>query len=289
MNYPRIPRLSTRRWPVCYLPDLGEFSGPSFEGQNIVDHSFVERPDGTWQIWACIRGCAVSRLIYGWEGANPLSGWWKPMGVQLRADASLGEDVRDGTIETAGSPFFFKHNDRYDLFYHSAGIHLATSEDGLNYTRVINDKGTSHAGIAGGRDTMIMECDGTFYAYVTETNKEGICSVVCSCSTDLRIWDDGIIVSRGGMGGDGPVDAESPFVVQVDGYFYLFRTSSISFQTFVYRSLDPLDFGIDDDSKLVCTLDIKIPEIITYQGRMYISDLPDFHHLYVHELTWEIV
>lgn len=44
-------------------------------------------------------------------------------------------------------------------------------------------------------------------------------------------------------------------------------------QTSVYRSINPLYFGIDDDRSLVCTLPIAAPEIIRHEGQDYIAYL----------------
>ena len=111
--------------------------------------------------------------------------------------------------------------------------------------------------------------------------------VLASASKDFRTWSPGVIVSQGGRGGSGPVDAESPFVVFLDGYFYLFRASSISFKTFVYRSVDPPAFGINNDSKRIAEFKIKAPEVIRHDNKWYISDLHDFQGIRMTRLRWD--
>jgi hypothetical protein len=83
------------------------------------------------------------------------------------------------------------------------------------------------------------------------------------------------------------VSAESPFVCQQDGLFYLFRSSSIDFNTYVYASNTPFHFGVNDDSKLVAILPIKAPELVTHNGRTYISDLADFKGIRLRRLEWQ--
>ena len=83
------------------------------------------------------------------------------------------------------------------------------------------------------------------------------------------------------------MSAESPFVVKHQGYFYLFRASSISFETYVYRSKNPFDFGVNSDAKLVTVLPIKAPEVLQHEGEWFISDLADFRGIRLYRLVWE--
>ena len=279
----RKPVLDGPGWMICTMPNLGELQGPVPRKQQIVDHGFVQAENGKWQLWACLRGTAVSRLIYGWEGDSLEAGPWKPRGVQVRADSRYGESIRNGQ-ETAGAPFFFHRNGKYYCLFHSDGFRLLESDDGVEYARVEQQPGSSATGIPGGR-VMVLKHQDTWYSYATLTVGKSS-HVVAGSSQDFVHWTPGIIVSQGGRGGSGSVDAESPFVVFLDGYFYLFRASSISYKTFVYRSRDPLAFGIDDDSKLIAEFQIKAPELIYHQGNWYISDLHDFQGIRLARLKW---
>lgn len=284
-DVPRKPVLEGSWWQICTMPDLGKLNGPVARKQHIVDHGFVRAANGKWQLWACLRGTAVSRLIYGWEGDSLEAGPWKPVGIKVRADPKFGESLRDGK-ETAGAPFFFRHDDKYCCLFHSGGFRLMESDNGVDFQRVEQKPGSSATGIPGGRDVMVLRHNGTWYSYATVT-ANGSSYVVASTSKDFRTWSPGVKVSQGGRAGSGPVDAESPFVVSLDGYFYLFRASSISFKTFVYRSRDPLAFGINDDSKLIAEFKIKAPEVLHVDGKWYISDLHDFQGIRMTRLKWE--
>jgi hypothetical protein len=75
----------------------------------------------------------------------------------------------------------------------------------------------------------------------------------------------------------------------VDGWYYLFRTQRYGrdAQTSVYRSRDPLDFGVEDDRDFVCTLPVAAPEIIEHDGRHYIAALnPGLDGIRIARLKW---
>jgi len=291
---PRVPVLVGEWWRICEMPELGELAGPVARKQNVVDHGFVQDAEGTWHLWACIRGTAVSRLIYGWRGKSLEEGPWEPAGVKVRAREEYGEQIKNGN-ETAGAPYFFRKDGAWWCLFHSGGMRLMKSENGADYERVKMDDGSWKTGIPGGRDVHVMKHGDTWYSYATVTEalpgkpptRENLTSwVVAATSKDFERWGNETVVSKGGKPGDGPVDAESPFVLELDGFFYLFRASSITFKTYVYRSKDPLDFGIDDDSKLIAEFPIKAPELIHHEGQWYISDLHDFQGIRLSKLEW---
>ena len=160
-----------------------------------------------------------------------------------------------------------------------------TSQDGVTYTKSKEGLRT-----VGGRDAMVMKVDDTYFLYstVSTVSKDGFPRgfAIVETAKDLHDWKDYTVVSEGGVAGNGNVSAESPFVVRVDGYYYLFRASSITFKTYVYRSETPYHFGVNDDSKLIAEFDIKAPELILHEGQWYISDLNDFKGLMMARLTF---
>jgi len=285
---PRIPVVDSNWWRICTMPDLGELNGPDPSRQHVVDHGFIRARNGKWQLWACIRGTAVGRLLYGWEGDSLEEGPWAERGIVARAQAEYGESA--GPPEAIGAPFFAVFDDVYYCFYHSGGIHVMTSEDGVHYTRRLNKDGHSTLYRDGGRDVMVLKVGHRYFSYSTVSTvsrdgwKRGFIILRTSC--DLLTWSDYTIVCEGGRAGNGPVSAESPFVVHLDGYFYLFRASSIDFNTYVYRSRDPYHFAVNDDSKLIAAYPIKAPEIVQHEGRWYISDLADFQGIKMARLRW---
>jgi hypothetical protein len=286
---PRTPALVGRPWKIALMPDLGELNGPVPSKQHIVDHGFVRDGRGGWQLWACIRGVKVGRILYRWEGTSLEQGPWPSKGVAARADRRFGEQVKDDGTETIQAPYFRKVGDTWYCFYNSAGVRYMTSTDGVTYTRPTDRNGTNLLGAPGGRDVMILEHDGTFYSYATVSElRDGKSRgyVIGSSSRDLKSWTNGVVVSEGGRGGPGVVGAESPFVQFLDGYFYLFRSSSLTGKTYVYRSTDPLKFNVNTDDGYVATLPVWAPEVIHDQGKWYISDLGKFQALLMHRLEW---
>ncbi|MCU0917908.1 MAG: hypothetical protein MUC88_25600 [Planctomycetes bacterium] len=287
------------------MPDLGDLRGPETKKQHIVDHSFLRRPDGKWTLWACIRGAGPGRLLYGWEGESLTSGPWHPLGVVARAEAAWGENAgqrsnpasgapsRTGELavstqrpEAIQAPHFLQHGDGFLCFYNSAGIRLMTSRDGLHFTR----RGVPPDGNLlypdGGRDIMVLPIGGVFHAYSTISTQDNRAHISLRTSRDLQVWSPARNVCAGGRGGVGVVSAESPFVVALDGFYYLFRASSNDGRTYVYRSLTPDNFGVNDDAKLIAVLLLKAPEVIHHEGEWFVSDLADFQGIQLRRLVW---
>jgi hypothetical protein len=96
-------------------------------------------------------------------------------------------------------------------------------------------------------------------------------------SKNLHDWSLSRKVAFGGSVGTGPGSAECPFAYyhKASGYYYLFRTRRYgrNAQNSVYRSKNPLDFGIEDDRYLVCWLPVAAPEIVEYEGNLHIAAL----------------
>ncbi len=288
-SIPRVPVVEGDWWRICRMPELGELAGPDPARQHVVDHGFIQAADGRWQLWACIRGTAVGRIIYGWEGDSLEDGPWPARGIKVRADARYGEQVEPE--EKVGAPFFLKAEDTYYCFYHSSGVHVMTSQNGVDYRRKLDAGGASRMLRDGGRDVMVLKSGETHFLYLCVTtvsaDRWARSFIITRTSQDLERWSDYTIVSEGGRAGNGPVSSESPFVVELDGFYYLFRATSTDFNTYVYRSRNPYDFGVNDDSKLIAVLPIKAPEIVLHGGQYYISDLSDFRGIKLARLRWQ--
>lgn len=173
-------------------------------------------------------------------------------------------------------------------------IALATSTDGRDFVRHRDPLGQSRVFIGPGeaRDPMTIRIGETFYCYYTgnpdPTNRRDVAGIYCRRSDDLVHWSAPRRVAYGGSAGDGMWSAECPFVVQREGWFYLFRTSSYRTPlTHVYRSADPLDFGLDDDAKKVGTIAVAAPEVVTDQGEDFISSVHDLAGgVQLYRLAW---
>jgi hypothetical protein len=269
-------------WPISNNPHLGPLYGAE---QEVVDHAIWPSADGRWHLWACIRGTTVGRLFYRWEGASPDDAHWEPRGIAMRAERRYGESLndRDGQ-EWIQAPHVIVHQGRYWMFYggHNTEsgecqICLATSPDGREFTRYRDAQGYSRLFVGPGeaRDPMVISIGDIFYCYYAghDTGRRAPGKIYCRTSRDLIHWSEPVTVNWGGSAGDGLWSAECPFVVHMDGYYYLFRTSRYRAPalTHVYRSQDPEDFGRGNDDKKVATLRVAAPEVVQAGDRYYIS------------------
>lgn len=286
-----VPIIDGDFWRIGAAPDLDSLNGPEPSKQHVVDHGFVKDRNGKWHLWACMRGTKVSRLLYAWEGNSLTDGQlWEQKGVIARAQTEWGEQ-KNGVRETMQAPYFLEIDGTFYCFYNSAGIRIMTSEDGANYTRPRFKDETNLLYEKGGRDVMVMREGDTFYAYSTISTvaRDGWLRgfVNLRTSKDLKKWSDYTIVSEGGRAGNGAVSAESPFVQKYRDYYFLFRSSSSTGSTFVYRSKDPYNFGVNNDEKLIAELPVWAPEIIFEDGQWYISDIADFQGVKLAKLKWQ--
>jgi hypothetical protein len=295
-DQPLVPRIDGPWWQVAGNPDLGELNGPPKKNpdapQQPVDFAVWQAADGTWQLWSCIRHTKVgghTRLFYGWEGQELADHHWKPMGIQMRGQPEHGEDP--GGMQ---APHVVLIDDVYHMFYGDWDeICIARSRDGKNFERWLYPDG--QAGMfdegpkSNARDACALKIGNKWYCYYTAyPNLVG--AVYCRTSKDLRNWSDSVIVSRGGQTGKGPSSAECPHVIYHKGWYYLFRTQRYTHPptTSVYRSKDPLDFGVDSDEKFVCLLPVAAPEIIQHNGKHYIAALrKELDGMRIARLRWQ--
>jgi hypothetical protein len=175
-----------------------------------------------------------------------------------------------------------KTGDTYHMFYGDwVNICHATSKDGKNFQRVIQPNGKTGMFSEGPgcitRDPMLIRIDGLWYCYYTAL-PGGKGYGFCRTSPDLKTWSHSCVVSYGGKVGSDRFQNECPHVVEVKpGMFYYFRNQFYGkhARNWVYRSDNPLNFGIDDDSKLVRSWHLAAPEMIRYEEQYYIAALKD--------------
>jgi len=291
-----IPTIDGEWWDISNNPDIGEYNAA---GQQPVDFGIWQAADGTWQLWSCIRRTnypGKGRLFYRWEGKSLTDPNWKPMGIVMVADTSLGET--EGGLQ---APHVIKIDGVYHMFYGDwRRICLATSRDGKNFERVKNDQGQPD--LFGGpyiqtRDAMVIKIGNLYYCYYSDHMQQPapapFAFIFCRTSADLKHWSEPFPVSAGGS----PValclwkggDAECPFVVERNGLYYLFRNQRYGEKgvNTQYASPNPLDFGVNSDRYMIGQLPVAAPEIIHHEGQDYIASVkPDFKGIRLAKLKW---
>lgn len=294
---PKIPVIDGEWWTVAGNPDLGRFTTAK---QQPVDFAIWQAADGTWQLWSCIRhtNCGgKTRLFFGWEGRHLTDADWTPKGIVMEADPALGETP--GGLQ---APHVIREGDTYFMFYGDwERICLATSRDGKKFERSQNTRGQPdlfRGPFPQSRDAMVLKIGDLYHCYYTGHRAKDapppIAAAFCRTSHNLRDWSEPIVVSAGGAararcdwhGGD----AECPFVVQREGWFYFFRnqlyTPGRQLNT-QYASRNPLSFGVNDDRFGIGTLPVAAPEIIHQQDTDYIAALrPDLKGIRIARLKW---
>lgn len=287
------PRLSGDWWAVAGDPDLGALTTTN---QQPVDFAVWQAADGTWQLWSCIRRTkepGKTRLFHRWEGTRLTDAHWKPLGIAMQADPTLGET--QGGLQ---APYVFRHDGKYWMFYGDwASICLATSVDGKQFVRHRNAEGRPQIHVAGNpdltrntRDPMVLRAGNKWHCYYTaHPGDRGF--DYARTSTDLVDWGEERVVSAGGRSGEGFNSAECPFVVEpAPGDFYLFRTQRYGrdAQTMVYRSRDPLNFGVGDDAGYyVATLPVAAPELFQSEGQWFMAALlPNLKGIQITRMEW---
>ena len=255
-----------------------------------MDFSVWQAADSSWQLGACVRGTGCGghgRLLYRWESASLEARDWAPKGILLESDEKFGETP--GGLQ---APFVLQERDRYVMFYGDwVNICLAISTDGKSFDRRLDGRGHSalfnEGQHANTRDPMSLKHEGRYYVYYTGVvDDRG--AIYCRTSDDLHQWSESRIVCSGGSGGSGPADAECVFVSYHEEYdeFCLLRWHSDGL-TSVYRSDDPLDFGVDSDEKRVGELSAEVARVIHSGDQSYLSSLHgDYTGIRLAKMRW---
>lgn len=295
-----VPEIDGDWWQISGNPDLGELTNIK---QQPVDFGIWQAKDNTWQLWSCVRSTnepGKTRLLYGWEGKLITDQNWSQKGIKMRADPLVGETA--GGLQ---APYTFREGDIWHMFYGDwNAICRANSNDGKSFERIIltnQEKVTAIFTEGAGtntRDPMVIKEGNTYYCYYTAgigyredsaNLKTG--AVYCRTSTDKKHWSNSKIVSKGGRAGNGWGQHECPFVAKIGDYYYLFRTQKYGKENIssVYRSLDPLNFGVGtDEGFFVTQLPVAAPELIYDQGKWYIVALnPQLDGIRVARLKWQ--
>lgn len=283
------------------------------------DHCIFQGADGTWHLWACVRGTKVGRILCHWEATELTQSPWRFTGEIIRADKAAGESMVEWRgQEFIQSPFVVKNKGKYYMFYGGydtgfnahgdkldAGLDynkaekqicLMTSPDGRSWTRHKDRNGFSRVFVGPGavRDECVVRFDGTWYAYYCghHSADRDTAGIYVRTSRDLIGFSDWRIAQYDPRCKEGrrKWQAESPAVVKRGGYYYMFRTHGPDRSgTWVFRSEDPLNFGLKA-SELVTVLDVIAPEIIVDEsGQEYISNIVEngVYGIRLARLKWE--
>jgi hypothetical protein len=285
-----MPRIAGDWIEIAGDPDLGDLTSPK---QQPVDFAIWQAADGAWQLWSCIRSTrtpGTTRLFHAWESPELTRTKWKPKGIAMEAVERYGETP--GGLQ---APHVVNISNVFHMFYGDwENICVATNVDGKRFTRRVNADGRTGMFTEGQgnntRDAMVINIGGKWHCYYTAfPNKQG--AVYCRTSSDTRQWSESKIVAFGGEAGTNAFSAECPFVVELTrGEFYLFRTQRYGSNAIsrVYHSHDPLQFGINEDSKyLVGSLPVAAPELILHNRQWYMAALaPSLKGIRLAKMEW---
>jgi sucrose-6-phosphate hydrolase SacC (GH32 family) len=292
---------------ICPSPDLSDQLGPgnapeeqagNKEKNAVVDNHAFQDACGTWHAWACIRATAVGRILYHWKSDDFFASPWQATGEIIRCDRAAGESLEDyHNQEWIQSPYIIREGNTFYMFYggHTTGVGpdgkpaydvddrnecqmcLMTSPDGVTWTRHRDADGFSRVFVGPGevRDPSLIKIGELWYCYYAgyETGDRTRPGFYARTSKDLIHWSEPKCIHRDYAYGDGRWNTECPHVVYRDGYYYLLRTVTYyESNTQVFRSEDPLDFGVNDASeKHVGVFPVAAPEIILGpDGREYV-------------------
>jgi hypothetical protein len=254
-----------------------------------VDHHVFQSVDGAWHLWGCIRKTTVGRILYHWEGRSLTEGPWHPTGEIIRVNRDAGESLAyNNGEECIQSPFVVVVDGTYYMFYGGDGsgvnedgnpvaaddpsmagqLCLMTSPDGRTWTRYRNAEGQSRLfiGPMAARDPCLINIGGLWHLYYAGYHgyADGEAGFYVRTSSDLIHWSDRTLVHLDSRYGGHRWQTECPHVVYRGGTYYLFRTVHYATaETHVFRSEDPLDFGVGDaGDKYVGSIAVAAPEII---------------------------
>ncbi|MEU6716971.1 family 43 glycosylhydrolase [Nonomuraea sp. NPDC046802] len=257
------------------------------------DHTLIKGRDGLWHMFG-ITGTEAPQGVapdsrqednLAHATAPSLNGPWTTQPYALTVNPTYhGEDHlwAPHVIENAGT---------YYMFYaaglgRDAAINLATSQDLFTWTR--HPGGPLFRDGLEARDPFVTRVGSQWVMYYTATSTPdgGNHVVAYRTSTDLITWSGRQIAYTDPTttADSGPV-TESPFVVERDGWWYLFigpRGGYVG--TDVYRSQNPLRFAIGDYAGHVPA---HAPEIVQDGAQWWVSHAGWFQDgLHIAPLRW---
>jgi beta-fructofuranosidase len=228
-----IPVMASN-WKVLFKPRK--------TGCYVNDHSIVRADDGSWHLFGIT---SPTPEINPQHERYFVHGWGSSLEEGL-TNESIAIDY--GT--RAWAPGVIQEGKKYYMYYGPAPTKLEVSPDLHHWMN--NDVHLIGSPIdACHRDHMVLRLnDYTWIMYATGIRGTYGC-ISAYVSNDLQNWR--FVQYALTTSGNAPLNpawgaTESPYVVCLDGYYYLFITytdcSDESYnQTFVFRSSNPYDFG----------------------------------------------
>ncbi len=229
-----------------YDPSVGETQTWYYN-----DHTLVQnRTTGEWHVFAITHAEPANPLDernFGHATAPTPQGPWTKRPFALTANATAGEKY-------IWAPHVVYSNGTYYMFY-AAGtadltayrMHLATSTDLNTWTRSAANPLFTDGWEA--RDPMVTRVGDQWVMYHTATSSPGGGNhiVAYRTSTDLVHWSSRRTAFTHPAVGTAGGPTESPFVVNRNGWWYLFVCCEGDYSanyrnTVVYRSQDPFHF-----------------------------------------------
>jgi arabinan endo-1,5-alpha-L-arabinosidase len=228
-----------------YDPSVGE-SQPWY----INDHTFVRDGSGAWHLFGITHTGPAnpeSEIEFAHATAPDLHGPWTKQVPALTVDT-----VAPYSETHLWAPYVVHVGDTYYMYYCGGGadrtqdeINLATSKDLYNWTRL--PSGPLFTDGFDARDPMVARVGSQWVMYYDATSAPGGGNHVVAyrTSTDLIHWSGRGIAYTDPTTGTAGGGTESPFVVQHNGFWYLFIGPRVGYiGTDVFASTDPLHFDI---------------------------------------------
>ncbi|MEG3626797.1 family 43 glycosylhydrolase [Streptomyces poriticola] len=226
---------------------------PSTDGRRryLNDHTLI-RAGGRWHLFSIVGDSAppgeapdsAAEISFAHASApDPYGPWTSHPDALTVAPGYHGE-------EHLWAPHVIEADGSYWMFYAAGGrtgaaINAATSTDLFTWTRV--PSGPLFRGVAA-RDPMVLRIGTEWVMYYTEVSADDGRHLVClRRSADLRHWSEpGIAFADASTEATGVSVTESPFVVERDGWYYLFIGPRGGYDgTDVLASRDPFRFSLD--------------------------------------------
>lgn len=258
------------------------------------DHTLVRAADGTWHLFGIVgtRARPGESPDSGREHAFAHATAPHPTGPWTRHDDALVLDPGYHSERHLWAPHVVAVDGRYLMFFTGGGtdadggsaISLATSTDLFTWTR--DPGGPLFRGPAA-RDPMLLRVADRWFLYYTDVARRGGAHVVAyRTSTDLRRWSAPATAFVDATTEVENVSVtESPYVVERDGWFYLFvgpRNGYVG--TDVLRSTDPSSFSLDG---WVGHLPLHAAEVVRHDDEWWATGAGWFQRgLHVAPLEW---